>query len=103
MAARSHGGDPPGRAEPRHRLPARAGGAAMSGDKPEYMSGLYDQVMKKRNGAARRGTAYGRLVVLTVDDTDTAPPRDYLLKGLLSPAEISLWVGPPKCGKSFLL
>ena len=22
---------------------------------------------------------------------------------LISPAEISVWVGPPKCGKSFLL
>lgn len=38
-----------------------------------------------------------------MDDLDTAPPRDYLLKGLLSPNEISIWVGPPKCGKSFLL
>jgi 5S rRNA maturation endonuclease (ribonuclease M5) len=50
-----------------------------------------------------RGTAYGRLQVLSVDDIDTAAPRDYLLKGLLSPNEISIWVGPPKCGKSFLL
>lgn len=50
-----------------------------------------------------RGTAYGRLVVFDMDDIDKAPPRSYLLKGLLSPAEISLWVGPPKCGKSFLL
>jgi hypothetical protein len=50
-----------------------------------------------------RGTAYGRLVVYGMDDLDNAPQRSYLLKGLLSPAEISLWVGPPKCGKSFLL
>jgi hypothetical protein len=50
-----------------------------------------------------RGTEYGRLLVLSVDDIDTATSRDYLLKGLLSPAEISIWVGPPKCGKSFLL
>jgi hypothetical protein len=50
-----------------------------------------------------RGTEYGRLVVLGMDDLDTAPARDYLLKGIISPAEISLWVGPPKCGKSFLL
>jgi RecA-family ATPase len=51
----------------------------------------------------RRGRAFGRLVVLGMDDLDTAPARGYLLKGLISPAEISLWVGPPKCGKSFLL
>jgi ABC-type cobalamin transport system ATPase subunit len=38
-----------------------------------------------------------------MDDIDSASPRGYLLKGLLSPAEISIWVGPPKCGKSFLL
>ncbi len=50
-----------------------------------------------------RGTAYGRLRVLSVDDIDTAALRDYLLKGLLSPGEISIWVGAPKCGKSFLL
>lgn len=41
--------------------------------------------------------------MLGTADLDTAPARSYLLKGLISPAEISLWVGPPKCGKSFLL
>lgn len=51
----------------------------------------------------KRGTLHGRLLVLSVKDIDTAKPRDYLLKGLLSPGEVSLWVGPPKCGKSFLL
>jgi AAA domain len=50
-----------------------------------------------------RGTLHGRLLVLGMDDIDTAPPRDYLLKGIISPNEISIWVGPPKCGKSFLL
>jgi len=50
-----------------------------------------------------RGTFHGKLLVLGTDDVDTAPPRGYLLKGLLSPAEISIWVGAPKCGKSFLL
>jgi hypothetical protein len=50
-----------------------------------------------------RGRRYGRLVVLGMEDVDATPPRDYLLKGIMSPAEISLWVGPPKCGKSFLL
>jgi hypothetical protein len=50
-----------------------------------------------------RGKLHGRLRVLAVDDLDTATARGYLLKGLISPAEISIWVGPPKCGKSFLL
>ena len=62
--------------------------------------------MDKRSKPApesSRGTAYGRLLVFGMDDIDTAPPRDYLLKGVISPNEISLWVGPPKCGKSFLL
>jgi hypothetical protein len=51
----------------------------------------------------KRGTAYGRLSVFTTDDLDTAEERGYLLKGLISSAEISIWVGPPKCGKSFLM
>jgi hypothetical protein len=51
----------------------------------------------------KRGTPYGRLLVLGTNDLDTSTDRGYLLKGLISPAEISLWVGPPKCGKSFLL
>lgn len=50
-----------------------------------------------------RGTLYGRLLVLSMDDIDTAPPRSYLLKGVISPNEFSIWVGAPKCGKSFLL
>jgi AAA domain-containing protein/uncharacterized protein DUF6371 len=50
-----------------------------------------------------RGTLHGRLLVLGMDDLDTAPPRDYLLKGIISPNETSIWVGAPKCGKSFLL
>ena len=53
--------------------------------------------------AAKRGDTYGRLLVLRMDDIDTAKARSYLLKGLISPGEISIWVGPPKCGKSFLL
>lgn len=46
---------------------------------------------------------FGKLRVLTMDDIGDAKPRDYLLKGLISPAEMSVWWGPPKCGKSFLL
>jgi RecA-family ATPase len=50
-----------------------------------------------------RGAKFGRLTVFSVDDVDTARPRDYLLKGIISRGEMSLWVGPPKCGKSFLM
>lgn len=53
--------------------------------------------------SAPRGVPFGKLVVFSVADIDTAQPRSYLLKGLISPNEISLWVGPPKCGKSFLM
>ena len=51
----------------------------------------------------RRGTQMGNLLVLSVADAKTAAGRDYLLKGIMAPAELSLWVGPPKCGKSFLM
>ncbi|MGG5886120.1 AAA family ATPase [Falsiroseomonas sp. HC035] len=50
----------------------------------------------------RRGKPYGRLRLLTIADAEAAPPRRYLLKGLIAPGELSLWWGPPKCGKSFL-
>jgi hypothetical protein len=50
-----------------------------------------------------RGGKHGRLLVLGMSDIETAPLRDYLLRGVISPGEISVWVGPPKCGKSFLL
>jgi hypothetical protein len=53
--------------------------------------------------AAERGEMFGRLLVLGMGDINTAKARSYLLKGLISPAEISIWVGPPKCGKSFLM
>ncbi|WP_237213995.1 AAA family ATPase [Falsiroseomonas oryziterrae] len=50
-----------------------------------------------------RGKPYGRLRVLTLADAESAPPRHYLLRGLIAPGELSLWWGAPKCGKSFLL
>lgn len=46
---------------------------------------------------------FGRLRVLRLADILKSEPRDYLLKGLMSPAEMSVWVGAPKCGKSFLM
>ncbi len=51
----------------------------------------------------QRGHACGRLVVFGTADLDTAVARSYLLKGLICPDEMSLWVGAPKCGKSFLM
>ncbi len=50
-----------------------------------------------------RGKPFGRLRVLTVADAQVAPPRRYLLQGLIAPGELSVWWGAPKCGKSFLL
>jgi hypothetical protein len=46
---------------------------------------------------------FGRLRVLSMDDIVDAAPRAYLVKGLISPAEMSVWWGPPKCAKSFLM
>lgn len=50
-----------------------------------------------------RGTLFGRLRVLTLADAMNAPPRRYLLQGLIAPGEFSVWFGAPKCGKSFLV
>jgi hypothetical protein len=47
-------------------------------------------------------TKIGRLRVLKVSDLLTLPPRDYFVKGLLSPAEISLLIGPKNARKTFL-
>ena len=44
----------------------------------------------------------GRLHVRSAGNVLASPPREYLVKGLISPAEMSLWWGPPKSGKSFL-
>jgi hypothetical protein len=51
----------------------------------------------------RQPMKFGKLHVLTMDDIGDVAARDYLLKGLISPAEMSVWWGPPKSGKSFLL
>jgi AAA domain len=52
------------------------------------------------NGAQQRYA--GRLRILSVDDLMDLPERDYLVKGLLSPAEISLLVGAKNARKTFL-
>lgn len=43
------------------------------------------------------------LRVFTLADIRAMPERDYIVKGLISPGELSVWWGPPKCGKSFLM
>lgn len=45
----------------------------------------------------------GRLRVRNAASMLAGPPRDYLVKGLISSAELSVWWGPPKSGKSFLV
>jgi len=53
-------------------------------------------------GGIGRGSA-GAFKLLTVASILELPRRSYLLKGLIAPAEMSVWWGPPKCGKSFLV
>jgi hypothetical protein len=51
----------------------------------------------------KRGRAFGKLRVLSIQDALNAPKRQHLLGGLIGARELSLWWGAPKCGKSFLL
>lgn len=46
---------------------------------------------------------FGKVRVHSMADIGDAAPRGYVVKGLMSPGEMSVWWGPPKCGKSFLL
>jgi hypothetical protein len=63
-----------------------------------------EAVMRALGGRTMRPPLeFGRLKVLSMDSVIDAAPRDYLLKGLMSPEEMSVWWGPPKCGKSFLM
>lgn len=45
---------------------------------------------------------FGRLKLLDRGHILAVPSRGYLLKGLLSPNELSIWWGEPKSGKTFL-
>lgn len=49
----------------------------------------------------KAGVAYGSIRVYSEIDAQSAPPRDYYLKGLFSPNELSVIYGEPGCGKSF--
>ena len=53
--------------------------------------------------SARRRSARPDLLPLTVAHLLDEPERGYLLKGIIAPAELSVWWGAPKCGKSFLM
>ena len=46
---------------------------------------------------------FDRLRLRHLNEVLDAPPRDYLLKGILAPGEFSVSWGAPKCGKSFLV
>jgi hypothetical protein len=52
----------------------------------------------KPNG---QGHTVGRLRILGIEDLLALPARDYLLKGVISPAEISLLVGAKNARKTF--
>lgn len=59
---------------------------------------------QQANGSSPpRGEMFGRLRVLQLADVLAAPPRDYLVKDLFYPAEMSVVWGQPKSGKSFLM
>ena len=69
----------------------------MNGASPEA-------IMRDLGGKTiRTPLSFGNVRVLSMDDIADAKPRDYLLKRLMSPAEMSVWWGPPKSGKSFLM
>ncbi len=50
-----------------------------------------------------RGRKVGKFTLLSDIDAANSTPRDYYLKGLISPAEMSVIYGAPGCGKSFFV
>ena len=63
-----------------------------------------ETIMRELGGRTIRSPLmFGKVRVLSMDNIIDAEPRDYLLKGLMSPAEMSVWWGAPKCGKSFFM
>jgi hypothetical protein len=69
------------------------------------MNGVSPEAVMNAFGGTtiRPPLTFGKLRVLSMDDVIDAEPRDYLLKGMISPGEMSVWWGAPKCGKSFLM
>lgn len=71
-----------------------------------YEQELPDNVVRidaPRSPTTERGRRVGRLTLYLDPDVGTGAPRDYFLKGLLSPGEMSTFYGPPGCGKSFFV
>ncbi len=55
----------------------------------------------ERDASAPRGTPYGNLMVLSDADAKISTHREYFIKGLISPNEMSAVYGAPGCGKTF--
>jgi hypothetical protein len=62
-----------------------------------------EQQAKPEQKPPERGKRIGKLLLRSVADAAAAPPRDYYLKGLISPGELSLWWGDGGAGKTFFL
>jgi hypothetical protein len=59
------------------------------------------EAARKREAAAEAKRQSGKLRIRSVDELLALPPRDYLVKGWLSPDEMSLLVGAKNARKSF--
>ena len=57
--------------------------------------------LRPAKDTAKDPTKFGDLVLKNISDAQNAPPREYIVKGLLGVGEMSVVCGPPKCGKSF--
>ena len=75
--------------------------ADVNPDDPETW--LAERMRAAGGRTVRPPLMFGKLRVHSMEDLGDAAPRGYLVKGLMSPGEMSVWWGPPKCGKSFLL
>ena len=83
------------------------GDPAPDGRAPGWVHELITGAKAERPGAEpppnnpERGVLYGKLLVLSDADANAAAHRDYYLKGIFSPNELSAVYGEPGCGKSF--
>jgi hypothetical protein len=97
-----------------HAIPA---GARNTASEPNRWASRYSEISRavssaraKLDAKAREeeppqgnGQTFGRLKLKSVQDMLNVPAREYLLEGLIAVREFSVWWGPPKCGKSFLM
>jgi hypothetical protein len=67
-------------------------------DAEAFARAAREQAKRKPNGQAGEPLLYFR-----GEDYRRAPQRDMVIKGLLGRGELSVWYGPPKSGKSFLV